>query len=127
MGFRSAAALSVVANVVVGLSDADLEFGIAGDAERFACAGPDPLVAALEFVFAIATHTFHDLGRACAKGQSGWQNHTHREFGAIGQRQTVADAFAIKVNIGLGFDGDAVDFFGGHGSGLQRAGDVPRQ
>jgi hypothetical protein len=27
----------------------------------------------------------------------------------------VADAFAIKVNIGLGVDGDAVDGLGGHG------------
>jgi len=27
----------------------------------------------------------------------------------------VADAFAVKVHIGLGFDGDAVYFFGGHG------------
>jgi hypothetical protein len=27
----------------------------------------------------------------------------------------VADTFAVKVNVGLGCDGNAVDFFGGHG------------
>jgi hypothetical protein len=27
----------------------------------------------------------------------------------------VADAFAIEVNVGLGGDGDVVDFLGGHG------------
>jgi hypothetical protein len=33
----------------------------------------------------------------------------------------VADAFAVKVNIGLGVDGDAVDGLGGHGWGFKGA------
>jgi hypothetical protein len=32
----------------------------------------------------------------------------------------VADAFAIKVNVGLGGDGDVIDFLGGHGEILGR-------
>jgi hypothetical protein len=34
----------------------------------------------------------------------------------------VADAFAVKVNIGLGVDGHAVDGLGGHGGCFKRAG-----
>ncbi len=30
----------------------------------------------------------------------------------------VADAFAVKVDVGLSGNGNVVDFFGGHGSGV---------
>ena len=42
--------------------------------------------------------------------------HARDDAGGAGwQGQAVADAFAVKVNIGLGVDGDAVDGLGGHG------------
>jgi len=103
-----------MADVVVGLGHADLELGVARNVEFFACAGLDPFVAAVKLVLARATHAFHDFRRAGIEGQSGGQDHAHRQLGAVGQGQAVTDAFTIKVNIGLGFDGDAVDFFGGH-------------
>jgi len=36
----------------------------------------------------------------------------------------VADAFAVKVHVGLGGDGYAVDFLGGHGFVLLSASDA---
>jgi hypothetical protein len=114
--FRSALGSAEVAYVVVGLSHANLELGVARDAEFLACAGPDPVAAAVEFVFAKAAHAFHDFRRAGVEGQAGGQDYAHRQLGAIGQGQVMADAFAVKVHVGLGGDGYAVDFFGGHGS-----------
>ena len=104
-----------MADVVVGLGHTDLELGVAGHAELFACTGLDPLGAAVELVFARATHAFHDFRCAGVEGQGGGQDHAHRQLGAVGQGQAVADAFAVKVNIGLGVNGDAVDGLGGHG------------
>ena len=115
MGFRGAFGSTEVADVVVGLRHADLEFGVAGDAEFLALAGPDPVAAAVELVFAKAAYAFHDFRRAGVEGQAGRQDHAHRQLGAVGQGQAVAHALAVKVHIGLGGDARAVDFFGGHG------------
>jgi hypothetical protein len=100
---------------MVRLGHADLELGVARHIEFFACAGLDPFGAAVEFVFAGATHAFHDFRDASVESQGGGQDHADRQLGAVGQGQAVADAFAVKVNIGLGVDGDAVDGLGGHG------------
>ena len=104
-----------VADVVISLGDANLKAGLTGHTEFFASFGADPFMAACQFVFARTTHTLHDFGSASVECQSGGQDHAYRFFGAVCQRDVVADAFAIEVNVGLGGDGDVVDFLGGHG------------
>ena len=104
-----------MADVVVSLGHADLELRVARYAELLTRAGLDPGIAAGQFVFARAAHALHDLWGAGVEGQAGGQDHAHRQLGAIGQGQAVTDAFTVKVNIGLGGDGCAVDFLGGHG------------
>lgn len=112
--------LRVVAEVVVSLGDADVEFRVAGHVERFARRGGDPFVAACELVLAGTGHAFHDFGRAGVEGQAGGQHHADGFFRAVGQRETVADAFAVKVHIGLGRDAHVVDFFGSHGRSFEQ-------
>ena len=109
-----------VTDVVISLSDANLKAGLAWHTEFFASFGADPVLAACQFVFARTPHALHDFGCAGVEGQSGRQNHAHRFFGAVCQHDVVADAFAIKVNVGLGGDGDVIDFLGGHGEILGR-------
>ncbi len=104
-----------VTDVVVSLCHADVKAGLAWNAEFFAGFGTQPISAALEFVLASTAHTFHDFRCAGVEGQGGGQNHAHRFFGAIGQRDVVADALAIEVDVGLGGHGNVVEFFGGHG------------
>ena len=104
-----------VADVVVSLGDTNVKTGIARDAELLAGLGAEPVVATLEFVFARATHALHDFGGACIESEGGGEHHTHRFFGAVGQKDVVANAFAVKVDVGLGGDGNVVEFFGGHG------------
>ncbi len=104
-----------VADVVISLCDTNLKAGLAWHTEFFASFGADPVLAACQFVFARTPHTLHDFGRASVECQSGGQDHAHRFFGAVCQCDVVADAFAIKVNVGLGGHGDVVDFLGGHG------------
>ena len=107
--------LSVVADVVVSLGDANVELGIGRDVEAFADAGSLPFLAAIELVFAGAAHALHDFSSGCAKGQCCRQYHAHRLLGAIGQRKAVADALAIKVNISLSGQGNAREMLGSHG------------
>ena len=116
-----------VTNVVVRLGHADLELGVARDVELLASAGLDPLGAAVELVFAEAPHALHDFRGTGVEGQGGGQDHAHRHRSAVGACQAVADALAVKVDVGLGFDGNAVDFLGGHGWCLKGGGTVPRQ
>jgi len=106
--------LREVADVVIRLGDADVEFRVAGHAEGLACGGFHPFVAARELVLAGTGDAFHDFGRAGVEGQAGGQHDADGFFRAVGQRETVADAFAVKVHIGLGRDAHVVDFFGSH-------------
>ena len=71
-------------------------------------------MAALEFVFARATYALHDFGRAGIEVEGRGEHHTDRFFGAICQNDVVADAFTVKVDVGLGGNGNVVEFFGGH-------------
>jgi len=71
-------------------------------------------VAAIELVFACTCYAFHDLGSACVESQCGGQDDTDGELGAVGRGDGVADAFAVKKNIGLGVDGHAIDGLGRH-------------
>jgi hypothetical protein len=80
-----------------------------------ACLAGNPNVAACQFVFAATCYTFHDLGRAGAKSQLAGQHHAHRFFGAIGQREAMANAFTVKVHIGCGDEGHVGNRAGGHG------------
>lgn len=116
---RSAQALrrlGVVADVVVGLGHADVELGVRRHLEGLAGLGGEPLVRAVELVLAGAGHAFHDLGSGRAESQLAGQHHAGRLLRAIGQREAMADAFAVEIDIGLGGQGDARDGFGGHGS-----------
>src|SRR5690348_7840597 len=78
-GKGSAEMADVVVSRFAG-GDANLEFGIAGDAEFFTGRRLDPAVAASQLVFAGAGHAFHDLGRAGAESEGGRQDHAHRFF-----------------------------------------------
>ena len=104
-----------VADVVIGLGDADFKTGLARYAEFFAGFGADPVMTSSQFVFARTAHALHDFRRTGVEGQRRRQDHADRQLGAIGQGQAVADALAVKVNVGLGGDGNVVDFFCGHG------------
>ena len=103
-----------MADVVISLGDANVKTGIAGNIEFLACFGAQPIIAALEFVFARSAHAFHDFWHAGVEGEGGGEDHAHRLFGAVCQGDVVADAFSVKVDVGLGGDGDVVDFLGGH-------------
>ncbi len=104
-----------VADVVVCLGDANLKAGLARYVESFAGFRTNPVVAACQFVFARTTDALHDFWCACVECQGRWKDHAHRFFGAVGQGDVVADALAIKVNVGFGGDGNLVNLFSGHG------------
>ena len=107
-----------VADVVVSrvsLGHANIKAGVAWYAEFVAFTGRDPCIAAIEPVLTRPGHAFHDLRCAGVEGQRCRQDHADRFFGAVCTGDTVADALAIKVNVGLGCDADVVDFLGGHG------------
>ena len=104
-----------MADVVIGLGHANVELGIRGDMEAFACRRLLPLIAAVELVLAGAAHAFHDFCGSGAKSQGRGQNHADRLLGAVSQSEAVADALAVKVNIGLGGEADVVDGCSGHG------------
>ena len=103
-----------VTDVVVSLGDSNVKTGIARNAELLARFGAQPIIAAFEFVFARAAYALHDFGRARVEGERRGEHHTDRFFGAIRQNDVVADAFAVKVDVGLGGNGNVVEFFGGH-------------
>ena len=103
-----------VTDVVVSLGDSNVKTGIARDAELLAGLGADPVVAVLEFVFTRAAHALHDFGGARIESEGRGEHYTDRFFGAIRQNDVVADAFAVKVDVGLGGNGNVVEFFGGH-------------
>ena len=107
--------LTEVADVVVRLGHTDVELGVAWHIEFFACAGLDPVVAAIEFVFARASDAFHHFRGGGVEGEGGGQDDANRQLGAVGCGDGVADALAVKKHIGFGGDADAVDFFCGHG------------
>ena len=103
-----------MANVVICLGDANFKAGLTGNAEFLSSFGTQPLGTALEFVFARSAHALHDFWHAGVEGEGRGENHAHRLFGAVSQGDVVADTFTVKVDVGLGGDGDVVDFFGGH-------------
>ena len=103
-----------MADVVISLGDANFKTGIAGNIEFLARFGAQPIIAALEFVFTRSAHAFHDFWHTGVEGEGRGEDHTHRLLGAVSQGDVVADAFAVKVDVGLGGDGDVVDFLGGH-------------
>ncbi|MEN9373363.1 MAG: hypothetical protein RIR79_915 [Pseudomonadota bacterium] len=108
-----------MADVVVGRFHADLEFGIARNAELFTCAGFHPFGCAIQQVVAATGNAFHDFRCARVEGEGGGQNHADRFFCAIGEGDAVAHAFAVKVHIGLGGDGYAVDVGSCHSVGIR--------
>jgi hypothetical protein len=71
--------------------------------------------ASLDVCIRKTRHAFHDFRRAGIEGQGRREYNAHRFFGAVGQNDVVADAFAVKVDVGLGGDGNVIKFFGGHG------------
>ena len=93
-----------VADVVVCLGDANVKTGIARDAELLARFRAEPIIAALEFVFARPSHALHDFRSAGIESQGRGENNAHRFLGAISQNDVVTDAFAVKVDVGLGGD-----------------------
>ena len=105
-----------MADVVKGVAYADVKRGVAGHAELFASRAIFPSICASEFVLAVTGHAFHDFGGGGTKGQVGGQHHTNRFFNAISGHKAVADAFAVKVDAGLGVEGDVGDAGGGHGA-----------
>lgn len=105
----------VVADVVVSLSHADLELRIGGDVKAVSCGGSLPRIAAIELVLASAAHALHDFSGRSTESQCGGQYHAYGLLGAIGQGEAVADALAVKVNIGLGGQGNAGEMLGSHG------------
>lgn len=104
-----------MADVVVGLVHTDVELGVRRDVEALARHGLLPFIAAVQLVLAGTAHAFHDLGGGRTKGQRGRQHHTDGLLGAVGQGEAVAHAFAVKVDIGLGGQGDAGELVGAHG------------
>ena len=82
------------------------KFCVTGHAEFFTRAGFNPRVAASQFVLTATCYAFHDLGCASVEGEGAWQNHADRFFSAVGVADAVADALAVKVDVGLGGDGD---------------------
>ena len=104
-----------MADVVVSLCHADVELGVRWNVKALTDAGSLPFVASIELVFTGASHAFHDLCSSSSKRQRSREYHTHRLLGAIGQSKAVADALAIKVDIGLGGQGNAGKLLGGHG------------
>ena len=96
-----------MANVVVGRADPNLKFCITRHMETLTCTGGEPFARTGQLVFATARHAFHDLWRNCSKYQGGGQDNTDRFFTSVGHGEAVADTFAVKVNAGLGGNGDA--------------------
>ncbi len=112
-------------DVVVRLAHADLERRIARYAELLTGTRLDPGVGSCQLVLAAPGHTFHDFRRAGIEGQGGGQHHADRFFGAIGKSDAVADAFAVKVYVGLGGDGDVGDAGGAHGVAQKGKNETP--
>ena len=112
---QSRARSAEVADVVISLSYTNFKTGLAWHVELLAHRRLLPFVAAFEFVFARAAHALHDFGGAGVESEGRRENNAHRFFGAVCQGDVVANALAVKVNVGLRGDGDVVEFFGGHG------------
>ena len=107
-----------MADVVISLGHADIEFGVAGHAELVAFGLRHPGIRPGQLVFTAATHAFHDLRSAGAKRQAGGQHDADRLLGAVGQGEAMADAFAVEIDVGLGGEGDVVELGGGIEMGL---------
>ncbi len=105
-----------VADVVVGMAaDADLEARLRRHREALPGLGRQPGAAARQQVLARTAHALHDFGRTGVKSEGGGQDHADRFFAAVGQREAVADALAVEIDVGLGLDGHAVELGGAHG------------
>jgi hypothetical protein len=120
--------LPVVADVVEGFSDADVEARLTRHAEPLSRLHTDPTLGAGQLVLAAAGHALHHFRRFGAEGERGRQNHPDRFSGAVGHGEAVADAFAVEIDAGLRCDGHAVKLGGDgshlepfNGSGLSRA------
>ena len=111
-----------MANVVIALSNANFKAGLAGYAKLFPFARHHPKIAASQLVLAAASHALHDFGLACIENQRAGQHHADRFFGAVSQRDVVADAFAVEVHICPRGHADMVDFCCCHGFGEGLAG-----
>ena len=105
-----------MANVVVRLRYFDVKLRIRRHMKLLTCLAGNPRIAARQLVFAAAAHAFHDFRGSGAKSQRAGQHHTYRLFGAVGQGKAVADAFAVKVHIGSGGEGNVGEGGSGHGS-----------
>ena len=64
----------------------------------------------------MASRIDHDFRRGGTRGQVGGQYYADRFFNAFSGYKAVADAFAVKVDAGLGVEGDVGDAGGGHGA-----------
>src|SRR5690606_26441989 len=102
----------------------DVEAGIAGHVEGFAGGVGLPFSLALHAHAAASGHAFHDLGRAGVEGERGREDDADGLLRAIVELDSVADALAVEVDVGLGGDGDAVDL-GGDGHELQIPYSIP--
>ena len=104
-----------VADVVISLSHPNFKTGLTWHVELLAHRRLLPFVAVFEFVLAGTAHALHDFGGAGVESKGRRENNAHRFFGAVSQGDVVANALAVKVNVGFGGDGNVVEFLGGHG------------
>ena len=112
---QSRAGSAEMADVVISLSHPNFKTGLTWHVELLAQRRLLPFVTAFEFVFAGTAHALHDFGGAGVESEGRREYNAHRFFGAVCQGDVVANALAVKVNVGLRGDGDVVEFFGGHG------------
>ena len=64
-----------MADVVVRLSDPNIEAGVTRHAELLTCSRLDPSISSSEFVLTAASRAFHDFRRAGVESEGGWQHY----------------------------------------------------
>ena len=98
-----------------GFAYPNLELAVPWHAEALPRADALPYRLTGQQVFAGTRHALHDFWRRRSKSERCRKYHAHRLFAPVGHRQAVANTFAVKVNAGLGGDGDAGEMGGSHG------------
>src|SRR5574343_1036619 len=94
--------------VGIAFSDGNFDARITRHIERLAIAIGLPFALALQLDATGTTDTFHDFRCASVEGQARRKDDTPRLLRAISKYHRVADAFAIKINIGLFDHGNIV-------------------
>jgi len=91
---------------MINLGNAYIKLGVSWDRKLLTLTRYDPLIASVKAVLARTTHALHNLGHARVKGEHGRKNHASRFFGSVSEGECMANALAIKKNVGDGVEGD---------------------